>query len=418
MTRPAGDQPEAPGTASAVIVNFYGRRGELGGLIGQLRQVFSLRPAGRDRYASGDAQVLLRHFDPVALSAEDTTVVQLALNAAGAITAAWAGMRAQLTAALSGGSVLGKVWGYTLIYQAELAEAGDAVLAALLPAATGLDPGAFAHPQPLAHADLPGGQVWLAGIPLQGEGLQAGSVYLALSEPDSGNRLVREVLYRPDAALLVADLIAHKGYHQIRQYQVGDLAERYRAKVAEVSGRTADVLADLDQQSATSSGLGQLASEYGLLVTVLMKLEELHISLQGIVFNLDWWRSRVGADEIVEFHYGHLRNGMQGLELLMAQAERPLAAAKTAVDMMQARLDKRHEGQQERIETILSAAAAVLSVLVLVDKDTAGSLLELAGLHAPVGVWPELAVQLACVIIASICTLFVIGLIRRRGRSV
>lgn len=50
--------------------------------------------------------------------------------------------------------------------------------------------------------------------------------------------------------------------------------------------------------------------------------------------------------------------------------------------MMRARLDKQQEGQQQRIETILLATAAILSVPVLIEKETTQGLLEFVGVPA------------------------------------
>ncbi len=85
--------------------------------------------------------------------------------------------------------------------------------------------------------------------------------------------------------------------------------------------------------------------------------------------------------------------------------------------MVQAQLDKQQGDYQGRVEIILSAAATALSVLVLVDRGTAQAILELLGVRGPIGIWPEIAVQIACVAIFSALAVFVVRLIARSRSS-
>jgi hypothetical protein len=247
--------------------------------------------------------------------------------------------------------------------------------------------------------------------------LQATTVYLALSQPDTNNRLVRDALYSPVAPLLMVDLIAHKGYYQMRQYRLGDLDKRYHDSIEALAERTSSLLDNLSQVAVTAGELARLATEYNLLTRVNMYLNQLHIALKRLEHNFSWWYKRADSDDISEFHHHHLENSTQELELLVTEGQRPLEAAKTAVDIIQAQLDKRQEGQQQRIETILSAVAVVFSILALVDKETAQAFLNLIGIHTSNIIWPELAVQLACIVIFSFATVFTLRLLRRTRRA-
>ena len=144
-----------------------------------------------------------------------------------------------------------------------------------------------------------------------------------------------------------------------------------------------NLLHNLARVSVTAEQLDALASEYGWLVSALVHLNQLHASLMRQKFNFNWWRKQAGEGDIVEFHHSQLEDAAQELELLVAEGQHPLEAANTVVDMMQARLDKHQEGQQRRIETLLTAAAAILSVLMLIDKETAQALLELVRVPQP-----------------------------------
>jgi hypothetical protein len=92
------------------------------------------------------------------------------------------------------------LWGYSLGYQAEITgteasitelKVGDPLLQAArrpdVPASEAI------WVQPLARTSLPVGTIWLVDIP-KNDGLLAATVYLALSNPDSGNVLVAQHL--------------------------------------------------------------------------------------------------------------------------------------------------------------------------------------------------------------------------------
>jgi hypothetical protein len=220
-TRPTGSPRPASASAeagaAALIATFYGPRGQLQALF--------------ERLDAGETKSLLRHFEPPV--APDSSVVQLALNEPGSAAPAWQALRSRLEDKLDEEPTLRQIWGYTLIYQAnlDLDLADDAVLTDLLPATRPFQAATTAAPTPVASAEVIGGMLWLLEVPLQGDGLQAATVHLAIGPSEPENRLVREVLYGPSVNLLMPDLIAHKGYHQIRQYRLDRLHDQYAAQV-------------------------------------------------------------------------------------------------------------------------------------------------------------------------------------------
>jgi hypothetical protein len=145
--------------AASLIANIYGERGKLQSLIDYLVQSLVVTPQLHGTYANMNTGTLLRHFDPSTASAHDTTIIQMALNVPGKAETAWEAMREQLEAILTDNERFKNVWGYTLIYQAELAESvpSGAVLTTLLPAVRRLHSALFAYPQVLARSDMPEG---------------------------------------------------------------------------------------------------------------------------------------------------------------------------------------------------------------------------------------------------------------------
>lgn len=399
---------------AALIANFYGKRGQLHTLIDRLVQELDLLPQGQDSYINEVNKTWLYHFDP--LAASDATIVQLALNAPEAVELAWRRMHAQLAAILPDDTTLEGVWGYTLIYQAELAQGvlPTSILNQALPAARGLFLSAPEHAQLLAKTDLPGGWIGLAALPLEGDGLKAATVYLALSQPDSHNRLVREVLYSPAAALLMADLIAHKGYFQVRQYRLGGVIDQYRQQMDDLRNRAGDVLMNQPKTTAVLGELDALGKEYRALVVAVDYLHNLQMGLARQVDNYTWWYKQAGEGEVVRYHQHFLEVALRELDLLVDEGQHPFEAAKMAVDLMGTRLDKEQERKQQRIETLLAAVAAVLSVLTLIDKEAVRGLLEALGVPQPIGILPALGIQTVLIVCVALLAVLVIRLIRAR----
>jgi hypothetical protein len=399
---------------AALIANFYGKRGKLHPLIDRLIQGLDLSPQGQGSYVKEDNSTLLYSFDPPA--AHDATIVQLALNAPGEVEHAWRSMRANLATLLADDTNLQDIWGYTLMYQAELAEGffPPPAVDDVLPATQGLDASAPGHPQVLARTEVAGGWIWLVGLPLEGDGLKAATVYVALSRPDSHNRLVRDMLYNPNAALLVADLIAHKGYHQVRQYRLGDLLDRYRQQMDALRSRAGDVLLNLPEGRAVPGELDALGTRYSALVVAVADLHSLQVGLTRQVDNYTWWYKQAGEGEVVGYHQHFLEVALRELTLLVDEGQRPLEAAKMAVDMIGTSLEKEQERKQQRIETLLAAAAAILSVLTLFDKEAVRGLLEFLGVAQPISIFLILGIQLGLIVLITFVAILVIRLIGAR----
>jgi hypothetical protein len=399
---------------AALIANFYGKRGQLHTLINRLIQELDLLPQGQDSYFKEASRTLLYHFDP--LVASDATILQLALNAPEAVESAWRTMRAQLAAILPNDATLEGVWGYTLIYQAELAQGflPTSALKQVLPAAQGLFLSAPEHTQLLAKTDLPGGWIGLTALPVEGDGLKAATIYLAFSQPDSHNRLVREVLYNPTAALLMADLIAHKGYFQVRQYRLGGVIDQYRQQMDVLRNRAGDVLMNQPETTAITGELDALGKKYRALVVAVDYLHNLQMGLAHQLDNYTWWYKQAGEGEVVKYHQHFLEVASRELDLLVDEGQRPFETAKMAVDLIGTRLDKEQERKQQRIETLLATVAAVLSVLTLIDKEAVRGLLEALGMPQPIGILPVLGIQIGLIVLVALLTVLVIRLIRAR----
>jgi hypothetical protein len=323
---------------------------------------------------------LLRRFNPPA--AHDTAIVQLALNASGTTAGGWESMCRHLEDALEVGKDdalhMDGFWGYTLIYQAALTPGADAdwTLNNLLPVIKRLG-SSESLKEPLTHADMSGGRAWLMEIPVEGDGVAAATVYVALGSSDKEREFVRETLYGPDAVLLMPDLIAHKGYHQMRQYRGGDVQNKYEASLDDLREPTGKLLGDLREQTVETGTFDNLALKYNDLARVVPALNELRISLARQLHNYDRWQAQLEDNDVVDYHRDHLETATQELELMVAEGRDALEVADKAVAMAQVQIDKAQERGQRRTQTLLAVLAVALAVPQLVNQEAANALIEL-----------------------------------------
>ena len=383
----------------ALIATFFGPRGRMEPVANQLVGALELTPRVANEWFSSETETYLSRFDPP--QAHDTAVVQLALNAPGQVRDAWETMRKRLANVLDDAALQG-TWGYTLVYQAELASGpalDELVVDEMLPAPWRLDSTPGIAPRSLASLQVPGGRLWLMDVPIRGDGLQASTVYVALGPSDADNRLVSEVLLGQAGRVLMPDLNAHKGYHHRRRYR-GGFHDRYREKKRATQETTSRVLEELRQERDATDELDELARDYGQLVNATIDLSDLHFALARNLTNYDLWRIQDGAVAF-EFHRRHMDAALQDMELLQSEGQKTLEPAATAVDMMQAQLDKVQERRRQGTETLLAVLGVALAVPQLVDREAAGALLRWIGVSLPGdNILALLGVQLVITLVA------------------
>ncbi len=294
--------------------------------------------------------VILDRFVPSARGQQDVTVVQLVLNATGTTAEAWDRLRQRLERLLDNDD-LRSVLGYSLIYQAATS-AGvepEQVLEACLPAAR--RPGGMASTSPLAHAVMPGGNhLWLVDVPTAGDGLAAATVYVALSPLEEEDAFVKTVLLARNGAsgLLVPDLIAHKGYHQVRGYE--EMKGRLEGSTEGLKAATSRMLDERGRQVPAEAQLAALAREHDRLAPLLPDLIDGRISLLKQEHNFDLWQEGFGTNGVLAFHRRFLETGRWELGLAEESARGALEAAGYAVSVAQAQIHWAQETHQERIQ--------------------------------------------------------------------
>jgi len=433
---------------AGVIVTFYCPRGEVSGLTQTLGQQLGLVRAkfgfAQDLSASHQ-DIYLRHFDPVA--AYDTTIVQLALSETGDASSAWETLRQKLEQ-LNLSNILDEfvkndaIWGYTLVYQAVLVEGAtldEQQFKHLLRAAR--RPGSpkredvevLAHTRFFGHvwddfsqtslaqltlqqflSALSNGieiydarsfldsNLWLLDIPNEGDGIEAATVYIALSRPDKEDELISKILYGPSAALLMPDLIAHKAYHQKRQYAAvldeetpdkktpdkktpdkktpdkktpdkKTLRKLYRKQIDD-SHEIIDNLLGFSSTSDTINGqsgldeqLKRLSKAYKVLLGATPFFENLRLSLAQQVENYEWWKEQLGQGNLADYHYKQMQMAYREVDLLIGKGESTLNAIGTTRDLIQTQLDEAGAKREKRLELLIAFLGIALAVAQFVN---------------------------------------------------
>jgi len=139
-------------------------------------------------------------------------LVLIALNHVGEIGSAWTDMREHLETLLTPEELKG-IWGHTLVYEGM--EPPGGVRDQLLGSVRRLH-SPHRRMWPIEESGVPRGHLQLMSVPVRGEGSDACTIFVALSpvgKPVDEHLLVTKTLYGRAAALLIPDLIAHKGYY-------------------------------------------------------------------------------------------------------------------------------------------------------------------------------------------------------------
>ena len=339
--------------------------------------------ANTDFWQSPTEDTFLRRFDPPA--AHDTTVIQLALNSRGDTASAWDDMRGRLENILTSPNfenLLGTPnqppawWGYTLTYQAALPSDVvnlDLALNELQPSVRRLCSSESLYK--LAQAEMSGGKVWLLRVPLRDEGLAAATVYLALCPFDKEEAFVRTVISGPGAGLLMPDLVAHKAYHQMREYRGGNLQNDAEERASQLRKAT-DELIDTDSENPADVSLDELERAYPRSINIISQLKEIHISLLRQSHNYDWWRVQMKKNDIVEYHRSHLEAATSGVDLLVQQWQDAMESAKAALSIAQVRVDQVQANRQWWTATLFAVVGFALGLRGLLDRGAIGKVLK------------------------------------------
>ena len=331
---------------------------------------------------SGNPKVWLEGFNPPEKSAHDISVLQLAMNASDqsqSANTAWVELAHDLSQLLSDEGLFVGLIGYSLIYQAVLKPGMAPLFDNLLPDNANrrkllLEKPSVGIIKPLATSDTSYGRLWLLDIPLQKEGRQASAIYVAVCAESGNDDFVAQVLWGESASWLLPDLIAHKSYHQIRQYRgIADAQVSFSATLQQVRKTTLDLLSDRSEQKGADE-FSQLSTRSQALIGDMAKLGALRITLAKQEYNYSQWLDEAQIGDIITFHATRIKANLKELELNLAEAETVLKATDTALNIMQTRLDKVQESRQFRLSIILTLLGTALAVPQVIDREVTNAI--------------------------------------------
>lgn len=361
----------------AIIATFYGKPDSSDALAEHLRRKLALNEVSATEWRDEATEIFLRRFVP--LAAPDTVVLQLASSWTTGGMERWHDMRLRLEEII-GEEHLANIWGYSLIYQAivesdqwpiEESRAKEVLLNNAYPLHA---PPAGKMPL-LACTSVEGGQLWLTHVALKRGGVQAATVYLALSPSEEAERrMVRNAIYGPMAALLMPDLIAHKSYYLRREYTQNQIRTRYE-EAANSLHQAASHLIQVSTSSANARQLNDLMQEHDRFLAILQEFDDLYLSLKRQSQHYDIWQARANLGQVLIFHSEHIKTTLTDLELLNQKARNTFDASKMTVEIMQTRLDRENADRQQRTQTWLAIIGTALAVPQIVDREIAATLL-------------------------------------------
>lgn len=373
-----------------------------------------------ESWCNQDQTRFLYHFP--AFAAEDTTIIQLILNHDGLVTTAWDNMYKELKNLLenselkkeenvgSSGHEMFKdlTLGYTLIYQARLKQKDGIDLSRisredlkdLLPPIRSLSSRQNQTLQPLAYSHISDNTLWLMAIPTQGEGFDAEMVYLTLSPSEKeADYMKNNVLVGPVATWLMPDLIAHKSYHEMRQYRLKNIPNEYKDQLKDMRESAGKMLQDVNPKALGLTGavtpeMKRLPKQYGFVIgTDLPIFNELRVSLEKQLYNYQqlWEKkndanssegvrtvlSKVGSDNILEYHQVQIETGVFELQAMAHEGENAIKAVQAAVDAVRTETELKRERQQETFNMLLTVVGLGLATANIVNLRAAEILLEL-----------------------------------------
>lgn len=327
----------------------------------------------------------------------DTTVVQLTLNARPheKVPQAWHAQRRRLKCVkldelLNHNSIKDDqplIWGYTLVYQAvsyrnnlfrsSIDNLDDTTLQNLMAATLDLSSTCQPPRRPLAESKIPGGKLWLMSIPLDGDGIKAATVYMAIGPESKQEQLLRAV-YGPGAYLLMPDLIAHKGYFERRQYSLGNSVKIYKKWLIELRDKDmqlilktinpADSKNSLTKTITTSEMLDNITNIYNPIIGLIPYLQKIQISIDRQVYNYNQWNIAIARD-VLDYHRKYLEVSDRELQLLLTEGRSVLETVHIAMEIVQTKINKSAEERQRFINYLLAVIAAALSVPQMLDRE-------------------------------------------------
>ena len=118
--------------------------------------------------------------------------------------------------------------------------------------------------------------------------------------------------------------------------------------------------------------------------------------------NYRWWEKELGSGNVTDYHKQQMRTGKQELTLLIDSAQRILDAARTTIEMVEARLNQKRAKRENKMSAMIAILGIGLAVSQIIDPKAAKALLTIQ--HMTFSVHDrlvQLLVQLAVTIVLT-----------------
>ncbi len=370
-----------------VFVNFYGNAKSvfaLAGLQTSLIKTFQLKPHHKRKHAwrNTASKYYLYCFQ----RENDTIVLQLIMTCQ-ANKLAWQNESKELHALLND-NLLISVWGYSLIYQATYCSQHSTTLESRQTLAADvlncMQPFIGTHTKQIAFSKLNSGHVRLYKTPIEKHGIEASMIYVALTTTEHEKTMLK-TFGDVTAPFTNPDVIAHKIYHQVRQYRHPEKLDALKMKLQNMQYDAGRILKKLQPEAlgllAENRTQYYLTEDYGDLVgDVRPFFERMRISLgkQQTNYHVAWQQDNesntIQLDyeqerDIFEHHGIHLTSALSELDLLNVQTEHVSTAVHTALEAVRTESELKRQILENQFVTVLTILGTVVTVTQLVNKE-------------------------------------------------
>jgi len=118
-----------------------------------------------------------------------------------------------------------------------------------------------------------------------------------------------------------------------------------------------------------------LSQTYARLLLATSGIDELRIGLAQQLENYRWWEEELGSGNVADYHKQQMRTAKQELTLLIDSAQRILDAARTTIEMVQARLNQKRAKRENKMSAVIAILGIALAVSQIIDPQAAKALL-------------------------------------------
>lgn len=322
-------------------------------------------------------------------SAKDSEAVQIVINGHGDPGIAWPRLRQRMLDIVNATGERG-FFGSTFTFLAVVASRKplDKAVPEWRESAGGLvDAPPLDEPQ---RTPLPGGDLWILDVAHPVDGSVASTVYALISTSEKAeDAAVGSYLIGPNGALVVADLIAHKGYEQMRLFHEAAPPTELSHGLSAVNDALDELLMSNSNNDSGEQDLATLSDKLRVLATFFPRVVRTRVNMAKQLHNFEVACAKFDDPTGLKFHAQMMESGATELALYAEEMQAVREVATLAVATTQADIDRatahdeaRREAKRNERDSRIAIAAlfiivAQLAIIIaqLFDQTVAGDVL-------------------------------------------